>query len=88
MSQSQLNQLKTALQSYAQATDKQAAGLAPLRKACDQSSKDIQRLIGGSAQRKDAEVSQAVAEAQRQIDQAADALRRAATVAKQYASTL
>lgn len=88
MSNSQLGQLKAALNSYAQDTDKQAQGLAPLRKACDQSSKQILQLIGGSAQRKDAEVQTAVAEAQRQIDQAAEALRRAAQVAKQYASTL
>lgn len=85
---SQLGNLKGALSAYARSTEQQATGLDPISRACQQSSQQILGLIGGSAQRKDAEVQAAVNEAKKQVQSAAQALRRAAKIAESYARSL
>jgi hypothetical protein len=85
---SQLSALKGALTSYASSTERQAAGLEPIARSCQQSAQQITSLIGGSAQRKEAEVQQAINEASKQVRSAAEALRRAAKIAQGYASSL
>jgi len=73
---------------YARSTEQQASGLDPIQRSCQQSSQQILSLIGGSSQRKEAEVQGAVNEAREQVGRAAQALRRAAKIAENYGSSL
>ncbi|MEA2149968.1 MAG: hypothetical protein QOD69_1798 [Solirubrobacteraceae bacterium] len=85
---SQLGALKSALSSYARSTEKQAAGLDPIVRSCQHSAQQITALIGGSAQHKEAEVQSAINQASGEVRKAAEALRRAAQIANNYASSL
>lgn len=85
---SNLEQLKGALASYSRSTQQQASRLDPVQREFQKSSQQILSLIGGSSQRKEAEVQSAVNEAREQVKRAADALRRAAKIAESYGRSL
>lgn len=88
MSNSQLGQLKAALQSYSGSTQKQAASLQQTARGVDNASNQILQIIGGSSQGKDREVANAVQEASKRVKEASEALNRAAKIATTYASSL
>lgn len=88
MANSQLAQLKSALETYAAGAEKQSSGLQASLKSYNELSQQILGLIGGSSQGKDKEVEAAVNEARTQVERAAQALGKAANTAKQYAGTL
>jgi ABC-type transporter Mla subunit MlaD len=83
---SQLEQLKSSLNAFAQSTERTGQSLASQGKDFQKSSQQISALIGGSATSKDREVMAAVAEAQKAVQQASNALAKAARTAKDYAS--
>jgi hypothetical protein len=88
VSSSELARLKASLNQFAEATSKQSSGLQGSLRGYDQSAQTILSLIGGSATNKDKQVEQAIRDARKQVEQAAQALARAAQTAKQYASTV
>ena len=85
---SQVTNLKQALDSIAQQTKTTAGTLLAFRQKFQQSTQQVQSAISGSAQRKDQEVIQAIAQAQQRVDAAAQALEEAARIAKAYGESL
>lgn len=85
---SQVQELKSALMSYAGGTEGQARGLQNSLRSYDESAQRILALIGGSSQGKDKEVAARVREAREQVNKAAQALQQASKTAKAYGSSL
>jgi hypothetical protein len=85
---SQLSQLKQQIDSIAQQAKSTGGALSSFRAKFGQSITAVQATIGGSAQRKDQEVVQALAEAQTKVDAAVAALDQAAQTARAYGASL
>ena len=85
---SQLAQLKQALSSVATSAKQAGSNLASFDRTFSQQAAQVQQTIGGSAQRKDAEITAALPEATKAVKQASQALQRAAQAASQYTQAL
>jgi len=85
---SQLQQLKQAVDACAQSAKSTGGNLAQFDRMFSQQTQQVQQTIGGSTQRKDAEVIQALESAAKQVRAAAQALQRASQVASQYGQSL
>ena len=85
---SQLQQLKTTVNSIAQEAKKTGSNLAQFKTTFSGHMSAVQAAIGGSSQRKDAEVLSALQDAQKQVDAATQALENASRIAKTYADSL
>lgn len=88
MSQSQLNDLKAALASFSQETEKAAQGLMATARGFEGAAQQVLALIGGSATGKDREAVGAIQQAQQAVKQAGGALSQASRTASQYASSI
>ncbi|MGB3301887.1 hypothetical protein [Gordonia sp. (in: high G+C Gram-positive bacteria)] len=85
---SELQQLKQTLNSIAQSTKQIAGELGSFERKFQSQSNRVSQAIGGSAQRKDREVLEALSKATRDAKQAEAALQNAARVASQYGASL
>lgn len=85
---SQLSQLKGQIESIAQQAKSISSQLAASKVKFSQTAGNVQSTIGGSAQGKDKEVIQAIQDAQRKVDAAAESLSQAARVASSYGRSL
>ena len=85
---SQLQQVKQALQSISQGSKQAGSNLAQFSRQFNQQSQRVAAVIGGSAQRKDQEVIQALTEASKAVQQAQQALETASKVASSYGQSL
>ena len=85
---SQLSQLKQQIDGLAQQAKATGASLGSFRAKFSQSISQVQATIGGSTQRKDQEVVQALQDAQQKVDAAVQALEQAARTAQTYGQSL
>lgn len=85
---SQLQQLKQTISGLAEASKKTGASLAQFDRQFSQQTQQVQQTIGGSAQRKDAEVVNALQQASKAVKQATEALQNAAKISSQYSQSL
>lgn len=85
---SQLGQLKGQIESIARQARSTGGQLAAFKSKFSQAASQVQSTIGGSSQRKDREVVQAIQDAQAKVDSAVEALNQAARVAAAYGQSL
>ena len=85
---SQLSQLKQQIDSIAQQAKSTGGALSSFRSTFSQSINAVQSTIGGSTQRKDQEVVQALTDAQSKVDAAVQALEQAAQTTRSYGQSL
>lgn len=85
---SELQKLKQNIQSLASSAKQTGAGLGQFKSKFSSQVNQVQAAIGGSAQRKDQEVVQALQAASKQVDAAVAALEQAAKVASAYGASL
>lgn len=83
-----LRELKSTIDSMATAANKTGSNLAQFDRSFAQHTQEVQRAMGGSAQRKDKEVLDALQQATRAVRQAVQALQQASKVAKNYGQSL
>lgn len=80
--------LKQVVNDFAQQANKSSSGLAQLERQFSKQLGDVKAVIGGSSQRKDAEVMGALQEASKAVRTAAESLQRASRIASQYSQSL
>jgi ABC-type transporter Mla subunit MlaD len=85
---SQVEQLKSSLNGFADSTNRAGQALMSQRSGFEKSSQQVTSLIGGSATSKDREVIAAIEQAKKAVEQAGNALSAAARTAKDYAATI
>lgn len=85
---SELAKLKQQIDAIAGSAKKTGSQLGQFDKSFSQQASQVQQTIGGSAQRKDAEVVAAVQHASKAVKQAVAALQNAASVAQRYGQSL
>lgn len=85
---SDLSNLKQRIISLSEASKKTAAGLAQFEQQFNQQMQGVQQSIGGSAQRKDAEMVASLQQASKAVKDASQALSQAARVGSQYGQSL
>lgn len=85
---SQLSQLKQQINQLASAAEKAAQMLGGFDNQFTQQIQAVGATIGGSSQRKDQEVMQALQQASKQVKGSMQALGQASKVAKQYGASL
>jgi ElaB/YqjD/DUF883 family membrane-anchored ribosome-binding protein len=85
---SELQKLKSTIESLAASAKQTGAGLGQFKSKFSGQVGQVQAAIGGSAQRKDQEVIQALQAASKQVDAAVSALEQAAKVASGYGKSL
>jgi gas vesicle protein len=83
-----LNRLKQTISGLSESAKSTGASLAQFDRQFSQQTQQVQQTIGGSAQRKDAEVMSALQEAAKSVKQASAALQNAARIAGQYGQSL
>ena len=83
-----LRELKSTIDSMATAAGKTGSNLAQFDRTFAQHTQEVQRAMGGSTQRKDKEVLDALQQASRAVKQAVQALQQAAKIAKNYGQSL
>lgn len=85
---SDLSNLKQRISALADASKRTATGLAQFEQQFNQQMQGVQQSIGGSAQRKDAEVLAALQQASSAVKNAAQSLGEASRIANQYGQSL
>lgn len=85
---SELSRLKELINGVSDSAKKTSTGLAQFDKQFSQQTQQVQQTIGGSAQRKDAEVVSALQEAAQAVRKASASLQNAARIAAQYGQSL
>lgn len=85
---SQIKQLKGTLDTIAQGSKQAAANLASFKQKFGQQVNQVQSAVAGSSQKKDQEIISALQDAQSKVDQAAQALDRAAKIASTFGQSL
>ena len=85
---SQLSQLRARLTQIAGDAKNTAANLASFRSKFQRAISEVQASIGGTAQRTDKEIIQALQAAEREVNQAVEALSHASATARDYAARL
>ncbi len=85
---SQLAQLKQTLNGISGSAKKASSNLSSFERTFAQQTSTVQQAVGGSAQRKDAEIISALQAASKAVRQASQSLQHAAQVASQYGQTL
>jgi gas vesicle protein len=85
---SQLQQLKSTINSIAEGAKKTGSSLASFDKQFSQQAQAVEQAIGGSTQGKDKQVVQAIQQASKAVKQAAEALQNAAKIASSYGQSL
>ncbi|HEV2857683.1 MAG TPA: hypothetical protein VGW80_04695 [Solirubrobacterales bacterium] len=88
MGNSQLQQLKTALNAFSGTTDQAARALLQQSREYDRAAQEVLALIGGSATGKDREVANAIHSASRAVEQAGQALSQAGRTARNYGASI
>jgi Sec-independent protein translocase protein TatA len=85
---SELQKLKATLDGIASSAKQTGSSLGQFKSKFSGQMSQVQGAIGGSAQRKDQEVTQALQAASKQVDAAIAALEQAAKVAAGYGKSL
>ena len=85
---SQLTKLKSQLNTIAAEAKTTAAGLTTFKSKFSKAVGQVSTTIGGSAQRTDKQIIEALQTAEKQVASAAQALQQAAQTASRYASSL
>ena len=85
---SQLQQLKSQLNSIASDAKSTAGGLSGFKSKFSTAVGQVNATIGGSAQRTDQEIVSTLQAAEKQVEAAVQALQQAASTAQDYASSL
>ncbi|GAB3795553.1 hypothetical protein [Micromonospora zhanjiangensis] len=85
---SQLNQLRQQIDQLGQQARTQAQGLSAFKPKFSQAVGQVSSTIGGSAQRVDQEMIATLQAAEKEVDQAVQALQAAAAAAARYAASL
>ena len=85
---SQLTQLKQQISALANDAKNTANGLAGFKSKFSQAVNQVSATVGGSAQKVDQELIQALQMAEREVDQAIQALQAASQKATTYAQSL
>jgi hypothetical protein len=88
MGNSQLQQLKAALNAFSGTTDEAARTLLQQSREYDRAAQQVLALIGGSATGKDREVANAIHSASRAVEQAGQALSHASRTARNYGASI
>ncbi len=88
MVSSQLQQLKSALNSFGGTTDRAAQTLLQQSREYDRAAQQVLALIGGSATGKDREVANSIRSASRAVQQAGQALSQASRTARNYSASI
>ena len=85
---SQLQQLKQTVNALAQSAKQTGQTLATYDGQLKRYNQQVQQAIQGSSQRKDQEIMQAIAAAQKAVATATSALQNAAQIAQRYSQSL
>lgn len=85
---SELQQLKATIRGVADGAKKTGTSLSAFDKTFGKHSEAVRNAIGGSSQKKDKEVVDAISQASKAVKQAAEALQKAAKIASAYGQSL